>query len=68
MGSIHRAAVLKRGTSIPPDVPERVAQVVATARQNAEARGLDPDLYGDFWHALVEAAIGEEARRLAEPS
>ena len=62
MRYIHRAAELKRDAGIPANVPERVDEVVGNARARAEAHGLDPELYGEFWRKLVEAAIAEEER------
>ena len=62
MTYIHRAAELKRGAGIPANVPERVDEVVGNARARAEAHGLDPELYGEFWRILVDAAIAEEER------
>lgn len=62
MRYIHRAAELKRGAGIPANVPERVDEVVGNARARAEAHGLDPELYSEFWRRLVEAAIVEEER------
>jgi isochorismate pyruvate lyase len=62
MTYIHRAAELKRGAGIPANVPERVDEVVGNARVRAETHRLDPELYGEFWRRLVEAAIAEEER------
>ena len=62
MRYIHRAAELKRDAGIPANVPERVDEVVGNARARAETHGLDPELYGEFWRRLVEAAIVEEER------
>jgi isochorismate pyruvate lyase len=62
MAYIHRAAELKRDAGIPANVPERVDEVVGNARTRAAAHGLDPELYGEFWRRLVEAAIAEEER------
>ncbi|WP_224007724.1 chorismate mutase [Aureimonas sp. SA4125] len=62
MRYIHRAAELKRAAGIPANVPERVDEVVGNARARAEAHGLDPALYGEFWRMLVDAAIAEEER------
>lgn len=62
MRYIHRAAELKREAGIPANVPERVDEVVGNACARAEEHGLDPDLYGEFWRRLVDAAIAEEER------
>ncbi|EAU40520.1 putative salicylate biosynthesis protein [Fulvimarina pelagi HTCC2506] len=60
LGYIHRAPAIKAPNGIPADVPERVRTVVENARRHAEARGLDPDLYGDFWERMVAQAIATE--------
>ncbi|MDY8109784.1 chorismate mutase family protein [Fulvimarina sp. 2208YS6-2-32] len=68
MAYIHRAPAIKAPSNIPADVPERVRTVVENARRHAEARGLDPDLYGSFWERLVARAIETEEVMLGEPS
>ncbi|MER0238100.1 chorismate mutase family protein [Fulvimarina sp. MAC8] len=60
MGYIRRAPAIKAPSGIPADVPERVRAVVDNARRHAEARGLDPDLYGAFWERMVAQAIATE--------
>ncbi|MEN3791310.1 chorismate mutase family protein [Fulvimarina sp. MAC3] len=60
MGYIRRAPAIKAPSGIPADVPERVKAVVDNARSHAEARGLDPDLYGEFWEKIVARAIATE--------
>lgn len=60
MSYIRRAPAIKAPSGIPADVPERVKAVVDNARRHAEARGLDPELYGDFWERLVARAIATE--------
>lgn len=61
---IDRAIVLKRREGMPARTTDRVAQVLAGVRAGAAARGLDPDLIEGLWRALIEAAIGHEARAL----
>ncbi|RFC66401.1 chorismate mutase family protein [Fulvimarina endophytica] len=60
MGYIRRAAAIKEPAGIPADVPERVREVVANAQRRAQERGLDPDLFGEFWQRLVAHAIATE--------
>ncbi|KAB0682092.1 chorismate mutase [Aureimonas leprariae] len=64
MACIHRAAEIKARDGIPANVPSRVTEVVNNARNRAEARGLDPDLYGRIWQSIVDASIAAEEGRL----
>ncbi|MHA6327169.1 chorismate mutase [Roseivivax sp. CAU 1753] len=57
---IDRAAELKPGEGLPARTGDRVAQVIANARRNAQAHGVDPDLAATLWSALIEAAIARE--------
>lgn len=61
---IDRAARIKSHAGLPARIDERVEEVVANARHNAAANGLDPELIGSIWRQLVEAAIAQEDRQL----
>ncbi|MHC0053335.1 chorismate mutase [Actibacterium sp. D379-3] len=63
-GYIDRAAVLKPAEGMAARIDARVEEVVANARRNADAAGLDPDLAETLWRALVEWSIAREERVL----
>ena len=57
---IDRAAELKPAEGLPARTTDRVAEVIAKARANAAAHGVDPDLAARLWHMMIEAAIARE--------
>lgn len=57
---IDRAAQLKPGEGMPARITSRVEQVVANARSNAAAGGLDADLAESIWRSLIEWSIARE--------
>lgn len=61
---IDRAARIKSRDGLPARIDTRVEEVVANARQHAEASGLDPDLIEHIWRRLIDAAIAQEDRHL----
>lgn len=61
---IDRAARIKAAQGLPARIDWRVDEVIANARRNAEAAGLDGDLFEAIWRSLVEAAIAQEDRHL----
>ncbi|MBU3030054.1 chorismate mutase [Paracoccus sp. XHP0099] len=61
---IDRAGRIKAAENLPARIGWRVEQVVANARHNAAAAGLEPDLIETIWRQLVEAAIAQEDRQL----
>lgn len=61
---IDRAARIKAAKGLPARIDWRVDEVVANARRNAVAAGLDGDLFEDIWRQLVEAAIAQEDHHL----
>lgn len=63
---IDRAAVLKAAVGWPARIDERVEEVVANARRNAGACGLDPDLAEALWRLMMDHFIAHEARMLGE--
>ncbi len=61
---IDRAARIKAAESLPARIDWRVDEVIENARRNADAAGLDGDLFAQIWRQLVEAAIAQEDRHL----
>jgi isochorismate pyruvate lyase len=61
---IDRAAVLKAGQGLPARIEDRVAQVLANARANADAGGVDPDLAEALWRQIVDWSIAREERAM----
>lgn len=59
---IDRAIAAKQGNGWPARIPERVEQVVANARAEAAARGLDADLVEGLWRQLIDWSIAREER------
>ena len=57
---IDRAADLKPTLAMPARVQERVEEVVANARSQAESLGFSPDLIEKLWRAMVDLAIARE--------
>ena len=57
---IDRAVQLKTAAGLPARITARVDEVVANARRNAEAAGLDPELSAALWRDLVEWSIHRE--------
>jgi len=63
---IDRAAEIKRAAGLPARIDDRVAEVIANVRAEAAGQGLDPDLAGALWTALVEWSIAREERALGD--
>ncbi|HVK90617.1 MAG TPA: chorismate mutase family protein [Mycoplana sp.] len=63
---IGRASEIKAGLGLKADIPERVEEVRANARDNARRHGLDPAFYDDLWARLIRHSIAYEAERLGE--
>lgn len=61
---IDCAARIKQTQDLPARIDWRVEEVVMNARRNADAAGLDPDLFETIWRRLVDAAIEQEDRQL----
>lgn len=58
---VHQAARFKRDVTEVP-APQRVAQVLAKVRTQAQGLGLSPDVAEATWRAMIQAFIEEEAR------
>lgn len=63
---IGRAAEIKAGLGLKADIPARVDEVRANARENARQHGLDESFYDDLWNRLIQHSIAYEAERLGE--
>lgn len=63
---IDRAAKIKAGLGLKADIPARVEEVRANARENARHHGLDETFYDDLWNRLIQHSIAYEAERLGE--
>lgn len=61
---IDKATRIKRAHAIPARTRDRVTQVLANARTNANAVGFDPDLAERLWHELIEWSIAREETAL----
>ncbi|MDD9716127.1 chorismate mutase [Dinoroseobacter sp. PD6] len=59
-GYIDRAIALKPAENLPARIEDRVAQVKARVRAEADTQGLDPDLVEGLWHQLIEWSIARE--------
>lgn len=57
---IDRAIYLKPQEGLPARIDERVEYVAMRARDNAELKGLDPDLAEDLWRQMIEWSIARE--------
>jgi isochorismate pyruvate lyase len=64
---IDRAADLKPALAMPARVGERVEEVVANARAQAEGMGFDPDLTETLWRTMIDLAIEREEDKMASP-
>jgi isochorismate pyruvate lyase len=59
---IDRAIAIKQGNGMPARIPDRVEDVVAKVRAEAEAVGLDGDLAERLWRQLIDWSIAREAQ------
>lgn len=64
---IDRAADLKPALAMPARVGDRVEEVVANARAQAEGMGFDPDLTETLWRTMIDLAIEREEDKMASP-
>ncbi|MEQ8658107.1 MAG: GNAT family N-acetyltransferase [Hyphomicrobiales bacterium] len=61
---IDRAADLKPALAMPARVHDRVEEVVANARAQAEGIGFDPDLTEKLWRTMIDLAIDREDNKM----
>lgn len=65
---IDRAADLKPALAMPARVHQRVEEVVANARAQAEGIGFDPDLTEKLWRTMIDLAIDREEHTMGAPN
>ena len=63
---IDLAAQLKPAEHMPARIAARVEEVVANAKAEAVARGLDPELVEGIWRAIVDWSIAREEKVLGK--
>ncbi len=63
-GYIDRAAQIKSGNGLPARITDRVEEVVANVRTEADTAGLDPDLIETLWRQLIDWSIAREETAL----
>jgi isochorismate pyruvate lyase len=63
---VDRVVEIKKANGIPALLPERVDEVVAHVREEAEACGAPPALAEDIFRALIAWTIGYEESKLGE--
>jgi isochorismate pyruvate lyase len=63
---VQRVVKVKSRDGLPANVPERVEEVVASARRMAAAEGLPPDLAEVIWRDMVSWIIAYEDRHLMQ--
>lgn len=62
---VQRVVKVKNRDGLPANIPERVEEVVASARRLAQAEGLPPELAELIWRDMVAWIIDYENRHLA---
>ncbi|MBY0382251.1 MAG: chorismate mutase [Xanthobacteraceae bacterium] len=61
---LDQVVAVKTRDKLPAAIPERVEEVVAHVRAQAEAKGMPPDLAELLWRRLIEWSIAYEEGRL----
>jgi len=64
MGIVERVIAVKTRDNLPAVIPERIEDVVAHVRAEANAQGLQPDLAETVWRNLIDWVCRYEARHL----
>ncbi|GLS19004.1 hypothetical protein GCM10007874_20210 [Labrys miyagiensis] len=62
---VQRVLKVKTRDGLPANIPERVEEVVTSARRMAEAQGVPPELAEVIWRNMVSWTIDYEDRHLA---
>ncbi len=62
---VQRVVKVKSRDGLPANIPDRVEEVVVSARRMAEAEGLPPDLAELLWRTMVSWVIDYENQHLA---
>jgi isochorismate pyruvate lyase len=63
---VERVVAIKQAHAIPALLPERVEEVVAHVREEAEVCGAPPDLAEKLYRALIAWTVEYEERKLAQ--
>jgi isochorismate pyruvate lyase len=63
---VDRVVAIKQAHNIPALLPERVEEVVAHVREEAEVCGAPPDLAEKLYRALIAWTVEYEERKLAK--
>lgn len=61
---LDQVVAVKTKNNLPAAIPERVEEVVAHVRAEAESKGMPPDLAELLWRRLIEWSIAYEEGRL----
>jgi len=61
---LDQVVAVKTRDNLPAAIPERVEEVVAHVRAQAETRGMPPDLAELLWRRLIEWSIAYEEGHL----
>lgn len=62
---LDEVIAVKTRDGLPAAIPERVEEVVAHVRAEADAVGLPPDLAEKLWRSLIDWSIAYEDRHLS---
>ncbi|WP_413987819.1 chorismate mutase [Labrys okinawensis] len=62
---VQRVLKVKTRDGLPANIPERVEEVVTSARRMAEAQGVPPELAEVIWRNMVSWTIDYEDQHLA---
>ena len=65
---LDQVVAVKTRDNLPAAIPERVEEVVAHVRAQAEANGMPPDLAELLWRRLIEWSIAYEEGHLGRHS
>jgi isochorismate pyruvate lyase len=63
---VERVIAIKQAHAIPALLPDRVEEVVAHVREEAEVCGAPPDLAEKLYRALIAWTVEYEERKLAK--
>jgi isochorismate pyruvate lyase len=63
---VERVVAIKQAHAIPALLPDRVEEVVAHVREEAEVCGAPPDLAEKLYRALIAWTVEYEERKLAK--
>lgn len=64
LGVVEKVIAVKRAEGIAALLPERIEDVVARVRAEAQAHGTPPDLAETLWRAMIEWVVAYEEERL----